>query len=234
MTALPPSLPPEARSALDLLRDAHEPDPEAVARVRSALDRRIAANASHSLAPWHRWVIGGVSVLALCIGGWALTRRVPMPPATAPVTTAPVTVATAPRVVVQERTVPAATPAPAVVNEVPAVEVPAVVARVERPAPSRPRPANRDAEDELRLYTEANQAFRAGNAQSALTQLDALRRSHPTGMMREEREALRVLCLCSLGRPTEAGLAARRFLDTWPNSTAAPRVRNSCGGGGGS
>ncbi len=224
-------LPTDARSALDMLSAAHEPDAEAPARVRALLDQRLAAEpspSSPSSARWFRWAAGASGVMVVCLGLWSLSHRTPVPQNPPRTPTAVV-----PRAAVSARVAPvAAVPsAPAAV----AVVAPSVVevARprepIERPIVSHRRPAPQGSGDELDRVIEANQLYRGGDPTRALARVDALRTSFPRGAHVEEREALRVLCLCALGRVVEAGLGARRFLETWPTSPQAPRVRASCG-----
>jgi hypothetical protein len=81
---------------------------------------------------------------------------------------------------------------------------------------------------ELALMRRAQSALATGDSARSLEALDALSARHPDGALREERDAARVLALCSAGRIDEARAQAQRFLAQTPNSVQAARVRASC------
>ena len=60
---------------------------------------------------------------------------------------------------------------------------------------------------------------------AALLLLDRVGRLHPAGYFVEEREALRILALMSLGQTDRARRRAEAFLRVYPHSPFADRVR---------
>lgn len=98
----------------------------------------------------------------------------------------------------------------------------------------RPPPGGRDAVSiaaEVALLRSAQNALKDGDGEASLRAIDSLAAKHPNGAMREERQAARVLALCSLGRVEEARSAASSFLAEFPNSVHAAQVRGSCAAG---
>jgi hypothetical protein len=83
---------------------------------------------------------------------------------------------------------------------------------------------------EAAILTRAGAAFKGGDLVLALDLLDQHAASFPSGELSQDRESERVLVLCALGRTNDAKAAASRFLASWPRSTYAPRVRESCAG----
>jgi hypothetical protein len=90
-----------------------------------------------------------------------------------------------------------------------------------------PAPAVTTLREETSLLHSAQAALRTDPAR-ALELLDEHARRFPSGVLREERSAARVLALCALGRAAEARAEAARFVATWPRSLHADRVRASC------
>jgi hypothetical protein len=81
---------------------------------------------------------------------------------------------------------------------------------------------------EVALLRTAQTALADGDSARSLGALDALAAQHPDGALREERDAARVLALCSAGRVDEARVLGRQFLAQRPRSVQAARVRGSC------
>jgi hypothetical protein len=84
-------------------------------------------------------------------------------------------------------------------------------------------------ESETRALRGALASLRDGQAEEALYALDTQDALYANGLLGEERAAARIDALCVLGRAGEARAAAARFLDTYPRSLLAARVRASCG-----
>jgi len=109
-------------------------------------------------------------------------------------------------------------------------------ARSARPALSRvlarserTRAAARTAQaSELDLLHRAQAAWRAGQARSALGLLDQHRARFPRSALRVERDALRALSLCELGRGREAAQLARQVLAREPHSPLRAALEQSC------
>ncbi len=80
---------------------------------------------------------------------------------------------------------------------------------------------------EQRLLEQARAALARGLARDALTALDRHKARFPRGLLREEREGLRVPVLVALGQDDEARKAAARFLARYPSSLFAPAVERA-------
>jgi hypothetical protein len=133
---------------------------------------------------------------------------------------------------------PAPLPAPIgraqLADSVPQIEVPAPIVAV--PVPVVKRPASgaspvlslspQDMQLEIAGLQRAQQLLHAGSAAQAVTALDQLARQVPLGALMEERDATRVIALCTLGRAQAAGVDA--FLARYPNSVHSGRVRTAC------
>jgi hypothetical protein len=84
---------------------------------------------------------------------------------------------------------------------------------------------------ERAILDDARTAFARGEFAASLTALDLHRARFPTGMLREEREALAVRTLAALGRTADARARAERFRSEFPNSLMLPAVENAVEGG---
>lgn len=82
--------------------------------------------------------------------------------------------------------------------------------------------------EETALLRRAQAAMRSGNPQKALSLLAQCQRAFPGGLLREERDALKVLALCGAGKTSKGKAAAAAFLRARPSSALAPRVRGAC------
>jgi hypothetical protein len=81
---------------------------------------------------------------------------------------------------------------------------------------------------ELAMLQRARRALNAENGRLALGIVEELDERFPKGVLVEERSATRILSLCQLERAAEAKQAARDFLERYPSSVYAERVRQSC------
>lgn len=101
-------------------------------------------------------------------------------------------------------------------------------------APLAPSAARGSAKDpgsiagEVALLRRAQSSLTSGDPNASLRALDAIDKTHPSGVLREEASAARVLALCAAGKKAEAKAEAARFLAEWPTSVQAGRVRGSC------
>src|SRR4029079_2443563 len=93
-------------------------------------------------------------------------------------------------------------------------------------------PAAKDStlSEEAALLQRAERALAAHAPTAALTVLSEHERRFPTGALREEREAARVLAFCALGRVADARSLARAFVSAAPGSVLVPRLERSCVG----
>jgi hypothetical protein len=83
---------------------------------------------------------------------------------------------------------------------------------------------------ELAMLQRARRALAAENGALALGIVEELDERFPKGLLLEERTATRVLSLCKLARVDAARREALRFLERYPASVYAERVRQSCAG----
>ena len=81
---------------------------------------------------------------------------------------------------------------------------------------------------EISAMKKAAQALRDNEPGRTLKILDAFDRTHPNGVMGEERSGLRVLALCAAGPTQRAAAAKKRFLANSPGSPMAARIRSAC------
>ena len=100
---------------------------------------------------------------------------------------------------------------------------PTPVVPLAAPAPSVPAISQ-----EMRLLEVAQRELSAQRASAALVSLQEHARRFPSGALSQEREAVRILALCQLGRQSEARRAAKVFLRSAGASPLVPRIRESC------
>jgi hypothetical protein len=190
------------------------------AAAGSAAAGSAAAGSSAAVAlPLAKILVPLVMVIAGSVGG-TLAWRAQRQTTPVPVASAPAAIAAAPALIVPA---PAPTTAPPGRLAAPAHRV-HVAARVSDEAP-----ANRLAE-EMALLAASNAELRGGDARQALALLNDYDRRYPSGVLREEVLATRVIARCQIGLAPNA--ASRRdadaFLTRHPASPLAPRVRSSC------
>jgi hypothetical protein len=104
---------------------------------------------------------------------------------------------------------------------------PILGARAAAASPSRPSPSENTLSDEYALIARAQAALKAHDPSLSLSLLNEHASRFPKGQLAEEREALRVLTGCSLGR-ADARSSAERFLRTHPSSPFSLRIRTAC------
>jgi hypothetical protein len=101
-------------------------------------------------------------------------------------------------------------------------------ARAARRIPAAPAQPESSLAVELAMLQRARRALNADNGRLALGIVEELDERFPKGVLVEERSATRILSLCQLERAAEAKQAARNFLELYPSSVYAERVRQSC------
>ena len=78
---------------------------------------------------------------------------------------------------------------------------------------------------ESKRFAAARGSWRAGDARTAVRELDSLQRDFPNGILGQERDALRIQALAAIGEHARARALARRFLEQYPDSPHADAVR---------
>jgi hypothetical protein len=96
------------------------------------------------------------------------------------------------------------------------------------PAPSAS--SGSELEAELADLRAARQANTEGDQVRALRLLDELDRRYPDGRLLEERAALRAMASCAAG--VDGATRARAFVQRYPASIYAAKVRRACASGG--
>lgn len=86
--------------------------------------------------------------------------------------------------------------------------------------------ARRSDEAELELLRAAHSAYKAHDFGNALVLVGEHARRFPSGLLAEEREALRVRSLAGAGRTDEARRAARAFAAHFPRSVLVAKLRD--------
>lgn len=86
-----------------------------------------------------------------------------------------------------------------------------------------------DLSKEREVLDIAKAALGRSDAAASLQKLGEHARLYPHGALSEEREALAVQALVSLGRKSEAEARAQRFATSYPKSVLLPAVRASIG-----
>jgi hypothetical protein len=152
--------------------------------------------------------------------------------------------AASPAAVEREAAVPEAAAPAALEQQAPALDAPQQAAadgdgarersmsagqvRVVRRAPAAPAQPESSLAVELAMLQRARRALNADNGRLALGIVQELDERFPKGVLVEERSATRILSLCQLERVADARRAAREFLERYPSSVYAERVRQSC------
>lgn len=78
---------------------------------------------------------------------------------------------------------------------------------------------------ESQRMAAARASLRAGDAKTTLRELDTLARDFPSGVLTQERDALRIQALSRLGERKQARDLARSFLGKHSDSPHAEAVR---------
>lgn len=202
----------------------------------SGSDRGVAAQPGPPLSPLAAGIVGmitGVVLGALSHAAWVDWRaphEAPAPSRTEPQTddepAGPPVVP--PSMPADPLDGPRTTSVPEVTQVVvPAAEPRAATgARVQQPVSDADR-GGRGLAAERRLIDSARAALAAGRSDAALDSLETHSQRHPSGSLREEREALRVEALGMAGRAAEATAAAAAFDREFPDSLYAARVHEA-------
>ena len=232
----------DARRILDLATDARAPTAEDKARVEKKLGallgvsvvattgQEAATQAAHAASAGGggakaassvtlKWWLAAAAAAATTYAAVVNLALAPKEPPTKPAIAAQPLPAEEP---VQAAAPPIkeAAPAPVLLPEPP-----------ERPAhaiaPKR-QAARNTLGQELELLHRAQAAWRAHDAGDALALIDQHRARFPRSELWVERDGLRVLTLCGLGRKAEATTLARRLLERAPQSPLRATIEESC------
>ena len=103
---------------------------------------------------------------------------------------------------------------------------PGATAQLDVSVPSQPTKASIARETEM--LAEVQRALQQGRPATALTKLNQYDAAFPSGMLREESMASRVMALCAFGREKDAERWATEFFRRYPNSPLSARVRGAC------
>jgi hypothetical protein len=122
------------------------------------------------------------------------------------------------REVVASRPLP--TPATSIAVEVPPAPMDVPVADL---------PASPDAAEDLALIKEMQAALRVNDPARVLTLVREHERRFPRSPLAQERDGARVLATCAGATPAEAAKIGERFLEAYPLSPVAARIRVTCG-----
>jgi hypothetical protein len=115
-------------------------------------------------------------------------------------------------------------------SEAPAVSAAPSVSAALSVKQALPKPSSDDLAQELSLLHQALAASRSGNAASALTLAQQHAQRYPNSRLRNERDAIEVRSLCSLGRGAEAKKIAERLRARAPNSPVSAALQDTCVG----
>jgi len=227
-----PGLSPRSRAILEAARHGDDPSPADRARIRRSLALRIgaglaaggAASASASAAGASGVATAGVlgkaalavAILALGGAGYYVAVR-PESPGPGP---SAVGAQVQPTALASAQAAPALVTASAVATDAPPTTYSSVVASV----PAAPAVSGPDLEREVARLREAHVALRDGKPAEAMNLLD----EEQPDVLVEERAAMRVFALCRMGRREEARTEAALFLQRWPRSPQAGRVKAAC------
>jgi len=237
-------LSPQARALLNSARSFDDPNDDDARRVRAVVLARVGAAVGVGMAvgatasavsfagagSFLGTATGKVSAAVLLVAGLSAGTYVAVRPHVA-VRSVPVVLQQpspavgAPPVQQREaRAIEAAPVAPLPDSHAKARPLPAPAAKV-----AQPRRTTADLEGEVRLLEEADAELRRGDAEAAAARLAEHSAKYPSGALVDEREAMRAMALCRLGRVAEGKAVADRFLSATRKSSLAARVRVACG-----
>jgi hypothetical protein len=143
--------------------------------------------------------------------------------ASAPPVRDPSTVTPAIEPAPRPREVVASRPLPAPATQI-AVEVPPAPMTV----PIADLPAAPDAAEDLALIKEMQAALRVKDSARVLTLVREHERRFPRSPLAQERDGARVLATCAGATPADAAKIGETFLEAYPLSPVAARVRVTC------
>lgn len=174
-----------------------------------------------------KWLVAVALVAGVAVPVARYLRRPAAAPTDAPVNVAsapaPAAVLTAPTAVAAPNSPPPATEG----STAPAAEP--VSNNAPSSARAEPKPAASPLSAELGALDAARSALASGDANGALTQLDAYAHNFPHGRLSLEAEVLRIDALAKSGQTAAARKRAEAFMKRHPDSVLASRVRAYAG-----
>lgn len=111
----------------------------------------------------------------------------------------------------------------------PAVAPSQAVAVAASAQPAASSSAAPEGEGEAALLQRARSAIDAGDGVTALDALDAHERRFPAGLLADQRQAERVVAMCTIAKGPTTRERAEHFLAQRPRSQQADRIRRACG-----
>ncbi len=190
------------------------------------------AGASVGLFGTGKWVIAMVALAGIGVGGASIYRaRTALPPPVAVArTTAPTSAMTTATTAIEVAPPPSPAPSAEIVATAEPAESAVPFSEIVATPKGAPKQPTGSVAEEAKLIRDANAALHGGNAAAALGLLDEHMKKFPSGVLSEERSAVRIFALCALGRVGQAQGESVRFLKWHPNSPFAKSIRESCGG----
>jgi hypothetical protein len=227
-------LAPDARELLAAYR-RDRPGPHGRARnwpaVRSRLEPRAEPRHPFSFAWWFGGLALALAAVVLLLVhalfvAWQATRvaSAAPPEASDAIVDAPAVVQSVTTTEVAPAVAPA--PMPALAPQEPAPPLPLQRPRAATPAID-PAPQPDTSSDELVLVAAARTAIRDGEWKPALADLDEHARRFPSGVLAEERSALRAIVLCRSGA-ADARTAVLAFNSSYPGSHHHRSIKAAC------
>lgn len=194
-----------------------------------ALAPKLGATATISKAT--SWVVAIAAVVTVASGTAIAVASDDAPPLDRPAPVAAATPSVAPArveapAIAAPRAAPVQPPAAIVPPATAPTARPLATAPAARPAPS-PEIVDVVSERELALVLAARAALQRNAPADALAELDRLAAEFPRTRHAEERDALRIVASCRLGRPAADAIA--RFEAAHPESPLSARIAGACG-----
>jgi len=136
--------------------------------------------------------------------------------------------AVSPEHVAAERRVPAVAAQPAPLASAEHAKAPARDGSGKLDTSAGQTEASTDLQREVEALAAAREALAAKRPAEALARLEAHAQAHPTGELAEARAALRIACLCAMGRREQARGEAAVLLRRHPGSVLAHHATTRC------
>ena len=232
----------DARRILDLATDARAPVADDKARVEKKLGALLGVSvvatagqeAATQAAQAASTASGGAKAASSVALKWWMAAAAAATTYAAVVSLAPAPQEppAAPAIAAQPSTPPAEEPEPALALPIkeaaPAPVLPGVPERPTHAIAPKKQAAGNTLGQELELLHRAQAAWRARDAGDALALIDEHRARFPRSELKLERDGLRILTLCELGRTAEATALAKKLLARAPRSPLRATIEESC------